>query len=113
MGREAWPLAAFFIVVGLLFTVMAPGGLGEPTLVLGILFGVAAVLPPEKLAPMAARKVALLAVVLLGAGAIVSLADWGLELGTAWDVLGAFGFLGGLFVLTLHVVMRRRLGEGS
>ncbi|WP_448851652.1 hypothetical protein [Corynebacterium sp. 335C] len=111
MGREAWPLAAFFVVVGGLFTVMAPGGLGEPTLALGILFGIAAAMPAEKLAPLGAPKVGVLAAVLLVLGGIATILDWGLELGRFWDVVAAFGFLGGLFLLTLHVVMRRRAGR--
>lgn len=113
MGRQSWPLGAFFIVIGLLFTVLAPGGLGEPTLVVGILFLFAAFAPEGKMAVFGRPRVRLLAIGTLITGAVLTLLDWGLGLGGVWDWLAAIGIFGGIFLLTVHVSMRRTTGDGA
>lgn len=111
MGRSTFTLAAFLIAVGVLFTLMAPGGLGEPTIGLGVLFALSALLPEQWVRHLATRGARVTATALLALGAVLTIVDWRLGLGHGWDATAVVLFFGGFLVLVLHVVVGWRLRE--
>lgn len=104
MGRGILGLAAFFIVAGVAFTLMAPGGLGEPTIALGVIVALAALFPENWIAGLARTMWRWIAAALLVVGGIVTILDWGLYLGKFWDVVSVVLFFGGFAVLLLHAL---------
>lgn len=104
MGRGILGLAAFFLVTGVAFTLMAPGGLGEPTIALGVIVALAALFPENWIAGLANKMWRWIATVLLVLGGIVTILDWGLYLGKFWDVVSVVLFFGGFAVLLLHAL---------
>lgn len=104
MGRGILGLAAFFIVAGVAFTLMAPGGLGEPTIALGVIVALAALFPENWIAGLASTMWRWIAAALLVVGGIVTILDWGLYLGKFWDVVSVVLFFGGFAVLLLHAL---------
>ena len=64
MVRSVFGFAVFLIGIGVVFTLMAPGGLGEPTIVLGVVFALTAVLPETWMNPMRDRRIGIAALVM-------------------------------------------------
>ncbi|MBV7294556.1 hypothetical protein KRX51_01305 [Corynebacterium sp. TAE3-ERU12] len=103
MGRIG-ALAAFLISVGVLFTLMAPGGLGEPTIGLGVILALAGLFPESWVVGLAHPIARRLSIGLLLVGSVMALLDWGLDLSTVADVAATLLFYGGFLVLLLHAV---------
>lgn len=100
--RNSLFLGAFLVAVGLLFTLTAPGGLGEVTLVAGVAVILAAFAPAGIIRRFGTRRALIAAVALIVVGAALTAFDWSDVAPTWTKIAGGAFFLFGVVALTLH-----------
>lgn len=99
-NRSTVILGAFVFVIGLLFTLMAPGGLGELTMVAGLAFLIAAFAPVDVIRRLGTRRTLYFAMLLIAIGVVAIVVNW--SGAPAWTIyIAGATFLGGLVLLTL------------
>ncbi|WP_295625158.1 hypothetical protein [uncultured Corynebacterium sp.] len=106
-NRGSLTLGGFLLAIGLLFTVLAPGGLGEVTMVAGVAMVMAAFAPPGVIRRFGTRRALWAALGLVAVGAVLTIADWADD-SPAWvEVVGGAFFVAGVLVLTMWATAPR------
>lgn len=109
--RGSLTLGAFLFFVGLLFTVLAPGGLGEVTMVAGVAMVLAAFAPVGVLRAFGRTRALYGAMVLLVIGTVFIVADWSDAVPHWIEMAGGFFFLAGVLTITLYATAPRDRAE--
>ncbi|MFD5868389.1 hypothetical protein ACFWGD_07220 [Corynebacterium sp. NPDC060344] len=101
-SKGSLTLGAFLFLIGLFFTVFAPGGLGEVTMVAGVAMILAAFAPPGVIRRFGTKRALLAGLGLIAVGAVLTVADWS-DNAPGWvEVAGGAFFLGGVLVMTIY-----------
>lgn len=113
-NRGLATLGAFLALIGLFFTVTAPGGLGEVTMVAGVAFLVASMAPVGVVRRFATRRILYVSLALLAVGALLIVAGWS-DAAPAWLIIVAgAAFLAGLVLLVLYAsAPKAPAGQGA
>lgn len=101
-SKGSLTLGAFLFLIGLLFTVLAPGGLGEVTMVAGVAMILAAFAPPGVIRRFGTKRALLAGIGLIVVGAVLTVADWSARTAGWVEIAGGAFFLGGILVMTIY-----------
>lgn len=101
-SKGSLTLGAFLFLIGLFFTVFAPGGLGEVTMVAGVAMILAAFAPPGVIRRFGTTRALFAGLGLIVLGAVLTIADWS-DNAPAWvEVVGGALFLAGVLTMTIY-----------
>lgn len=101
-NKGSLTLGAFLFLIGLFFTVFAPGGLGEVTMVAGVAMILAAFAPPGVIRRFGTTRALFAGLGLIVLGAVLTIADWS-DNAPAWvEVVGGALFLAGVLTMTIY-----------
>ncbi|MFD8879815.1 hypothetical protein [Corynebacterium xerosis] len=101
-NKASLTLGAFLFLIGLFFTVFAPGGLGEVTMVAGVAMILAAFAPPGVIRRFGTTRALFAGLGLIVLGAVLTIADWS-DNAPAWvEVVGGALFLAGVLTMTIY-----------
>lgn len=101
-NRGSLTLGAFLFLIGLFFTVFAPGGLGEVTMVAGVAIILAAFAPIDVIRRFGTKRALYAALGLVALGSVLTIADW-YDNSPAWvEVAGGALFLAGVLIMTIY-----------
>ena len=101
-NKGSLTLGAFLFLIGLLFTVFAPGGLGEVTMVAGVAMILAAFAPIDVIRRFGTKRALYAALGLVALGSVLTIADWS-DNSPAWvEVAGGALFLAGVLIMTIY-----------
>ena len=101
-NRGSLTLGAFLFLIGLFFTVFAPGGLGEVTMVAGVAIILAAFAPIDVIRRFGTKRALYAALGLVALGSVLTIADW-YDNSPVWvEVAGGALFLAGVLIMTIY-----------
>ncbi len=101
-SKSSLTLGAFLLLIGLFFTLFAPGGLGEVTMVAGVAMILAAFAPPGVIRRFGTKRALLAGLGLIAVGAVLTVIDWADDSFGWAEILGGGFFLAGVLVMAIY-----------